>query len=227
MFVTVYVDLRDQFGPIRDQGARPTCLAFAASDAHASLRGEWDTLSCEYAFYHAQKRTGRPPTIGVFLDDMLATLRDQGQPIENDWPYLAKLPTDLTHYSPPSPIGRLYGRNGQQPIHSVDHICGALDDGVPAIVLSVLTRTFFNPPNSGIIDHVDGDDVFPIPRHAMVAVGHGQVRQGRVVLIRNSWGSCWGLNGYGWVTEAFLTRHIYGLALLTDESDVLHSSAAA
>ena len=31
------VDLRGNFGPARDQNPRPTCMAFAASDAHAAL----------------------------------------------------------------------------------------------------------------------------------------------------------------------------------------------
>lgn len=52
------------FGPARDQGARPTCLAFAASDLHAGVREAWTPLSCEFLFYHAQRRAGRPPTVG-------------------------------------------------------------------------------------------------------------------------------------------------------------------
>ena len=220
MSVTVDVDLRSRFGAVRDQGARPTCLAFAASDAHAAMRGAWVELSCEYAFYHAQKRTGRPPAKGAFLNDMLGALREEGQPVEAGWPYLTQLPTNLSLYLPPVSVGILYKRDGHQPSHDVDRICRTLDDGVPAIVLSVLARIFFNPPFDGIIDHIDGDEVFPAPRHAVVAVGYGHTAQGRVVLIRNSWGPTWGLNGYGWVTEAFLMRHMYGLALLSDESDV-------
>lgn len=128
MCVTIEVDLRHRFGPIRDQGARPTCLAFATSDAHASLRGTWDALSCEYAFYHAQKRSGRSPTKGAFLNDMLTALRDEGQPIEDAWPYLAQLPPDLSHYNPPSYVSELFGRNSLQPTHSMERICQALDD---------------------------------------------------------------------------------------------------
>lgn len=227
MPVTVTVDLRPQFGAARDQGARPTCLAFAASDAHAAMRGPWTPLSCEYAFYHAQKRTGRSPAEGAFLEDMLAALSDEGQPYESGWPYLTRLPEDPAHYAPPSSVGAVFGRNGMQPRRNLDRIYQALDDSVPAIVLSKLTRSFFQPAADGIIDHVEGDEVFPIPRHAFVAVGYGEVAQGRVLLIRNSWGATWGLGGYGWLTETFLDRHMYDLALLTDESYVSHRSAAA
>ena len=50
------VDLRSLFGPVGDQGPRPTCLAFAASDAHAALRSGWVPLSREYAFYQVAAR---------------------------------------------------------------------------------------------------------------------------------------------------------------------------
>ena len=57
--VAVKCDLGFLFGTARDQGDRPTCLAFAASDAHAALRAGWEPLSCEYAFYQAQRRSLR------------------------------------------------------------------------------------------------------------------------------------------------------------------------
>jgi hypothetical protein len=48
--ITVQKDLRSELGAARNQGPRPTCLAFAASDAHAALRPGWSPLSCEFAF---------------------------------------------------------------------------------------------------------------------------------------------------------------------------------
>ena len=80
--IEVASDLRRRFGPVRDQGQRPTCLAFAASDTHAGLRDGWTALSCEFAFYHAQRRAGRPPTTGALLPRMLDALALDGQPRE-------------------------------------------------------------------------------------------------------------------------------------------------
>lgn len=68
--IAIAVDLRGHFGPVRDQGDRPTCLAFAASDSHAGLRPGWAPLSCEFAFYHAQRRAGRSPAQGAVLPAM-------------------------------------------------------------------------------------------------------------------------------------------------------------
>jgi hypothetical protein len=85
--ITISVDLRASFGAARDQGARPTCLAFAASDTHAALREGWTPLSCEYAFFQAQRRAGRMPNAGALLSSMLEALCKDGQPEESGWPY--------------------------------------------------------------------------------------------------------------------------------------------
>jgi hypothetical protein len=109
--INVSTDLRCLFGPVRDQGARPTCLAFAASDTHAGLRDGWCPLSCEFAFYHAQRRAGRLPTTGSVLSAMLDALRLDGQPREEGWPYLHATPENRSLWRPPHEVGPLYGRN--------------------------------------------------------------------------------------------------------------------
>src|SRR5437762_10699789 len=104
---TIKTDLRRLFGPVRDQGQRPTCLAFAASDAHAALRGAWSPLSCEYIFFRAQQRSNRKPTEGATLPSILEALRDDGQPHEAGWEYLVQLPADLTQWRPPADVAPL------------------------------------------------------------------------------------------------------------------------
>jgi hypothetical protein len=104
--IVVSVDLRPSFGPVRNQGPRPTCMAFAASDTHAGLRSGWTPLSCEFAFYHAQRRAGRPPNKGALLSAMLDALREDGQPAEMGWPYLPATPNDAASWAPPQPSVR-------------------------------------------------------------------------------------------------------------------------
>ncbi|MGH7206324.1 MAG: C1 family peptidase, partial [Nitrospiraceae bacterium] len=61
----VIIDLRNRFGSVRDQGSRPTCLAFATSDTHAALRPAWTLLSCEYLFNRSIKRMSGDPGQGT------------------------------------------------------------------------------------------------------------------------------------------------------------------
>ena len=137
--IAVAVDLRPSFGAARDQGPRPTCLAFAASDAHAGLRPGWTPLSCEFAFCHAQRRAGRSPGQGALLPAMLETLRKDGQPTETGWPYLTAVPPDLASWTPPAAVGVLFGRDGKRTTASVDDVIAKLDAGRPVIVLLMLS----------------------------------------------------------------------------------------
>jgi hypothetical protein len=47
------------------------------------------------------------------------------------------------------------------------------------------------------------------------------------ILIRNSWGPGWGLEGHAWLTERFLAPRLFATANLTEEVDVSSHTAAA
>lgn len=224
--IAVLVDLRVLFGPARNQGPRPTCMAFAASDAHASLRNGWAPLSCEYAFYHAQRRAGRPPATGALLTSMLETLREDGQPEETGWPYLIAAQADATSWKPPTKVGVLFGRNGEKFVHSLDRVIGELDQGRPVIILLTLSKAFDAPNPHGVVDPAAGETPETQRRHAVIAVGHGTVDGQRAILVRNSWGPNWGDAGHGWLTERFLNPRIFAAAMLLEEVDVSARSAA-
>lgn len=225
--IEIKTDLRQLFGAARDQGARPTCLAFAASDAHAALRDDWCPLSCEYAFFHAHKRNGTTPDRGADLSSMLDAMRLDGQPAESGWPYLNATPTDLTQWLPPADVGPRFGRNGVTNACLLAPILATLDSGKPVLLLTTLSRSFYAPANGCVVD--PGNDEAPDPalRHAVVAVGHGTISGQTAILVRNSWGTSWGENGHAWLTEKFLTPRLFATATLTENIDVSSRAAAA
>jgi hypothetical protein len=215
MSVVVASDLRSSFGPVRHQRARPTCLAFAASDTHAMLRTAWSELSCEYLFFMAQQRAGRPPTVGALLPKVLESLEHDGQPHESGWPYIASLPTDLTRWRPPGAVGTLFTRAGATSSPTISEVILALNAGRPSIVLLMLSKSFFHATASGIIDAGSEEAPDPARRHAVIAVGHGQIGPHIAILVRNSWGAKWADSGYAWLTERYLAPRIFNMALLT------------
>lgn len=227
MTVTTKVDLRKLFGPIRDQGQRGTCLAFATSDHHAALRGTWAPLSCEYLFYHAQRRANRPPTVGAVLPAMLDALLNEGQPHETVWPYLAAVPADTTQWVPPSSADPVFKRAGDAGSGTVDAIVAELNLGKPVVTLMRLSHSFDWVSSGGIVDEAPGEKPELNRRHAVIAVGHGELAGQRAVLIRNSWGAGWGLGGYGWLTEKYLQPRVFRLAILKEDISVSQHSAAA
>jgi hypothetical protein len=138
--IVTTVDLRSMFGPVRNQQARPTCLAFAASDAHAALRSGWAPLSCEYAFFHAQKRANRPPNKGAILSAMLEAIRVDGQPEEGGWPYLHATPE--SSWLPPTDVGPVFRRNGEKKFApTFDSTLNEITNGHPVVVLAMLSRS--------------------------------------------------------------------------------------
>lgn len=225
--VSIKKDLRPLFGPIRDQGDRPTCLAFAASDLHAAARGPWLPLSCEYIFYHAQKQSGRKPTDGATLPAMLAALRHDGQPPEQKWAYLKTVPGDTSQWGPPGNVSPIFKRAGEETANTVKVIVDEVEAGRPVLTLLRLSASFDWVKADGIVDPAENEGPDFFRRHAVIAVGHGEWSGKRVVLVRNSWGDGWGAAGYGWLTEAFLLPRVFKLAILKEDLSVsAHSNAA-
>jgi hypothetical protein len=95
------------------------------------------------------------------------------------------------------------------------------------IVLTMLSRAFYQRNPQGVVDPAPGEQPEPDRRHAVIAVGHGKVDGQRAVLVRNSWGPSWGDAGYGWLTEQFLGPGIYAAATLLEEVDVPADPIAA
>jgi len=211
--VTVEDDLRHRLGRPRDQGPRPTCLVFAVSDTHAAVRGAWEPLSCEYLYYHATRRDGAGPEDGTTLSAVLAAVEQDGQPIEEMWPYLAKSPADTASWLPPDGVEEVFRCPGEVIGSSFDDAWSLVADGRPAVIAMTLSDAFYQP-REGIVQ--SDEAVGTARRHAVVAVATGNRRPSRFLLVRNSWGRAWGTDGHAWLAEAYLTPRIIRVLALKE-----------
>ena len=225
MVLRVICDLRKKLGPVRDQGRRPTCLAFAASDTHAAMRPNWTPLSCEYIYYHAIKRDLSHPSRGATLPAMLEALREDGQPSENEWSYLNSVPAKISSWKPPLISKPLFRRDSDRNHATVKQLIDRLDDGIPLIVTMCLSNAFYCPDKDGLIDSNETPD--HAIRHAVVAVGYGKKGNETFILIRNSWGTTWGVFGYAWVSKKYMKPRLIDFAELTKDLTNVHGSRAA
>lgn len=204
--ITIHNDLRGRFGSARDQGARPTCLALAMSDAHASVRDQWEPLSPEYLFFHAKRREGKPPSSGATIPWVRLAVEKDGQPLESGWPYLSTTPADLALWVPPAEVGEVFRRASAALGDGFDHVWDLVSRGEPAVIVMKLSDAFYFPSGDGIVDSPEPAD--PARRHAVVTAATGERSGSRYILVRNSWGTSWGIAGYAWVAEGYLSPRI-------------------
>lgn len=202
MPIKVIVDLRPQFGPIRDQGPRPTCMAFAASDAHSFARKSPDSLSTEYTYFRAvQRRSHTNRTTGVSFPAVVEAISLDGQPIELGWPYNPGLgPND--EWLPPNDAGDLFYRGANRLSGGIAKIYDWLDGGQAVIIVMRVSRSFFQLGQGELLNAPVTEPA--LATHALVVVGHGQIPKHRCLLVRNSWGGGWADHGYGWIHEDYM-----------------------
>ena len=208
MSVTIRLDFRPLLGAVRDQGARPTCLAHASTTAHEHARGSKAALSPEYLHYFAAAYDSSPE--GVDFPNVSRALLDPGQPAETFCPY---------HHNEPPPAWAphtnvpLYRRRSTSPKQSPDEVKVLLDNGhVPVLGIST-TDAFYAPAPPWVISPTG-----PVRGlHAVVAVGIGTTYTTRRFLIRNSWGAAWADAGHAWLDDAFIVQHLRDVLVLTEE----------
>lgn len=207
MSIVIDVDLRPQLTQVRDQGDRETCLAHSATAAHEQRRGDKLPLSAEYLHFFSSK--GFPD--GASFEDLAAALKHKGQPKEKDCPYQALPPA--AHWKPPEDV-RVFKRLSNELGRSSAEVERIIQTETAVILGISVPEPFFCPAKPWIIEPSG-----PLRGlHAVTAVGLGHDNAQRLILIRNSWGTNWGENGYAWLEPSFLDIHLKKLLTLTDET---------
>jgi len=215
------VDYSVTLGPVRDQGHRSTCLAFAATAAHESARARqrgqpMDDLSEEMIYWCSKARDG-DPSPGTTPSGIAAALSCDGQVPAHLWPY--EIHRDDTAPAPTVPA------EAQNPVHArkasmheltcdAASVGGALAAGRLVVLGLKLWPGFFSPV-AGWVNAPTAADLMG-DAHAVVAVGFD--RDSSSLLIRNSWGPTWGVRGHARMSLDGLP--IAGLGAWTVDDDI-------
>ncbi len=193
------------FGGVRDQGDRPTCLAFAMSDLGKYHVG-CDVLSAEYLYRGAALKTvGWQPGDGTYLSQAIGVAKGVGLPHESTFPYE---PAEPVLPIPPLPVGSpethfktTFSKLGILPAAD---IAARLAAGEPVGMIIKLTPEFFAAAG-GVIPF--SPLVLPDERHAVIAVPSGESFKSGYTRIRNSWGNTWGDAGHAWLHDDYVNTH--------------------
>lgn len=209
--MNIEVDLSQRFREVGEQGDRLTCLAFATTSAHEYYQELSQSLCIEWLYYYAAIIGGELPGPGKIgsgtrVSEVSLVLEQLGQPFEQVWPY--RTDPNLQTWDPPqNPKPRYYASCAIGPF-SLDKIKKNLDNAQPAVITCWAEDEFQTPDKKGEIAIVD----IKLPSsylamHAILVVGYGTLNQKVYLKVRNSWGKNWGIRGYAWVSEDYLTAY--------------------
>jgi C1A family cysteine protease len=229
--MTVSIDLRPVLSPIRDQGNRGTCLAFAVTslhEVHRAGRAPVDEDLAVEALYWGCKQIDGDWSTGTSFQSASAALLRWGQPIETVWPYDPNRLDGTPYQAPitPSNVDWFQAELRSEAATSAN-VRTLLASNLPVALGITLYPSFYRPSNSGhIADPLPGEP--KKGRHAVVAVGYDAGR----ILVRNSWGNYWGLSGYGWISNSYVDSHatdvwtlVVSAGTLTPPTPQLHDLA--
>lgn len=227
--VPTSVDFRPDASPIRDQGLRGSCTAFAVSGIleYMIYRAFGERFDASEIFlYNATKHLlGWEGDSGAYLRSTMKALRVFGVSPEDLWEY-----DEVEIDQDPNPYAISAARNyndinyfRHDADESLNPICHAfsikkyLAAGIPS-ALGFYGYSDFNEGNN------PGEIPIPNPEasvrwaHAVGVFGYddekeiyhptiGKTTQGAFI-IRNSWGTDWGQDGYGWMPYEYFIQRI-------------------
>lgn len=224
------IDLRANFSPIEDQGSIGSCTANAAVGLVEYMEhkasGRYIDASRLFVYKVSRDLLGWTGDTGAYLRTAMGALAMFGAPPERYWPYDGRPPATNTHFDvEPTAFCYAFAADfeairylrldpaGATPAQVLQNIKTYLAAGFPSM---------FGFPVYPEYDHptAQGDVLYPAPGdksrggHANVAAGYDDNRMvgpdKGALLVRNSWGTGWGLSGYAWMSYKYVTQ---GLAV--------------
>jgi C1A family cysteine protease len=198
------VDLRPKFPSVYDQGELGSCTANGIAGTVQFIQPDL-MPSRLFIYYNERIMEGDPgEDNGAQIHDGIQTLVNQGVCSELEWPY------DITQFAVKPPdqcyqdaskdlITDYFSLNNDQEIKD------CLNSGFP-VVFGMTVYESFESVQVGVTGIVpmpaSGEQA--IGGHCMVIVGYDDSKQSYIV--RNSWGSGWGIGGYCYIPYAYIDQ---------------------
>ena len=205
------VDLRPQCPPVYDQGQLGSCTANAIGAAIQFLEMKEQlpnvfTPSRLFIYYNERVMEGTVDSdSGAQIRDGIKSVSKDGSCAEEMWPY------DITKFRT-KPDAKCYAEAAKHKViqyqrltQNLQQMKGCLASGFP-FVFGFTVYESFESPEVAKTGHapLPGPTEQAIGGHAVMAVGYDDSQQ--TFLVRNSWGTGWGMQGYFTLPCAYLSQ---------------------
>jgi C1A family cysteine protease len=198
--VPTAVDLRPKCPPIYDQGQLGSCTGngiAAAIQFDQMKMGKKSFIPSRLFIYYNERvmENTVAQDAGAQIRDGIKSVATIGAPPETDWPY------DITKFST-QPPPNAYADAKQDLVSAYARVAqilpqmqGCLAAGFPFVLGFTVYESFESAAvaKSGIVPMPKASETV-VGGHCVVAVGYND--KTRTFIIRNSWGTSWGMRGY-------------------------------
>merc|ERR1712176_720863 len=178
--------------PVKNQGQCGSCWSFSTT---GSLEGAWEIATgklvslSEQQFVDCDKEDSG--CSGGLMDTAFRYAEDNSLCTEDSYPYTAKDGTcDVSTCTVGIPKGAVTGFKDVA-ADSEQALMSALNQQPVSIAIEA-DKSIFQLYHSGVLTGLCGDSL----DHGVLAVGYGTEDNKDYWLVKNSWGSSWGLSGY-------------------------------
>ncbi|MDB5097356.1 MAG: peptidase [Cyanobacteria bacterium RYN_339] len=201
-----HVDNRASCAPIYDQGQLGSCTGFAIAKGLREFiqrTGHEAQVPLSAMFLYYEERVLQDTVgedSGATMTAGLQVLQEKGVAPDSAWPY------NIPQFKV-KPSQAAYDAAGANKVHSATQVKG-LDDVKTVVAKGGAVAIGFQVYQSFM--KIGADGVMPMPKptervvggHAVLIVGYDDAK--KAVLVRNSWGTKWGQEGYFWMPYAFV-----------------------
>jgi C1A family cysteine protease len=210
-------DLRPGCPPVYDQGQVGSCTANSIAGAFefAQKKQQLADFMPSRLFIYYNERVMEHTTgqdAGAQIRDGIKSVVKQGVPPEPDWPYSEDL-SIVTE----KPKSVAYSDALQHKIIAYHRISASsspaflnlmkscLADGYPFVFGFTVYSAFEGAQvaKTGILHMPDTSKEKVVGGHAVMAAGYDDKK--KAILVRNSWGTEWGIKGYFWMPYAYIS----------------------
>jgi C1A family cysteine protease len=206
------IDLRQYCTAIEDQGQLGSCTAHAAIGClemmNKRVQGNSLDLSRLFVYKATRDMMQQKGDTGAYLRNVAGALAYFGAPPEKYWPYtISKFDTEPTAFLYSLADNYLvdqYARldpAGVLATQIMANIKAMLAKAIPIMFGFTVYESFYNVTTNGMIPYPKPTEKV-VGGHAICIVGYDDSKG--CFLIRNSWGTSWGIGGYGWMPYDFL-----------------------